>query len=176
MKYFTLQEFEKAVDTITNQIIFVNSLGQWEYHPEREDFLYRYYYAKYIIKAEFEENYDLETDIFSLGFFENIEKEFDKLNLDEKMEIDGNPDFSALVAAVYNKVSYLKDLSLQSSNYSLTDAYLAALVDKLNGFIEDKGVEKAIGVLAQAGDQLLKEENGESNGNKNIRKSKQKAK
>jgi hypothetical protein len=50
---FTLQEFEKAVDTITNQIIFVNSLGQWEYHPEREDFLYRYYYAKYILKAEF---------------------------------------------------------------------------------------------------------------------------
>jgi len=64
MKYFTLQEFEKAVDIITNQIIFINALGQWEYHPEREDFLYKYFYAKYILKVELE--YDLETDIFSL--------------------------------------------------------------------------------------------------------------
>lgn len=174
MKYFTLQEFEKAVDVITNQIIFVNALGQWEYHPEREDFLYRYYYAKYILKAEFEENYDLETDIFSLGFFENIEKEFDKLNLDEKMEIDGNPDFSALVAAVYNKVSYLKDLSIQKSVYSITDVYLGTLLDKLNNWIEDKGIVKAMEVLAQAGEQL--EKDSEDNGNKNIRKSKQKAK
>jgi hypothetical protein len=174
MKYFTLQEFEKAVDVITNQIIFVNALGQWEYHPEREDFLYRYYYAKYILKAEFEENYDLETDIFSLGFFENIEKEFDKLNLDEKMEIDGNPDFSALVAAVYNKVSYLKDLSLQKSVYSITDVYLGTLLDKLNTWIEDKGITKAMEVLAKAGEQL--EKDSEDNGNKNIRKSKQKAK
>ena len=173
MKYFTLQEFEKAVDTITNQIIFVNSLGQWEYHPEREDFLYKYYYAKYILKAEFEENYDLETDIFSLGFFENIEKEFDKLDLDEKMEIDENPDFSALVAAVYNKVSYLKDLSLQKSVYSITDVYLGTLLDKLNAWIEDKGIAKAMEVLAKAGEQL---QEGEDNGNKNIRKSKQKAK
>ena len=173
MKYFTLQEFEKAVDTITNQIIFVNSLGQWEYHPEREDFLYRYYYAKYILKAEFEENYDLETDIFSLGFFENIEKEFDKLNLDEKMEIDGNSDFSALVAAVYNKVSYLKDLSLQKSVYSITDVYLGTLLDKLNTWIEDKGITKAMEVLAKAGEQL---EDGGNNGNKNIRKSKSKTK
>lgn len=174
MKYFTLQEFEKAVDVITNQIIFVNALGQWEYHPEREDFLYRYFYAKYILKAEFEEDYDLETDIFSLGFFENIEREFDKLDLDEKMEIDGNPDFSALVAAVYNKVSYLKDLSLQKSMYSITDVYLGTLLDKLNTWIEDKGIIKAMEVLAQAGEQL--EKDSEDNGNKNIRKSKQKAK
>lgn len=174
MKYFTLQEFEKAVDTITNQIIFVNALGQWEYHPEREDFLYRYYYAKYVLKAKFEENYDLETDIFSLGFFENIEKEFDKLDLNEKMEIDGNPDFSALVAAVYNKVSYLKDLSLQKSVYSITDVYLGTLLDKLNNWIEDKGIAKAMEVLAQAGEQL--EKDSEDNGNKNIRKSKSKTK
>jgi len=171
MKYFTLQEFEKAVDIITNQIIFINALGQWEYHPEREDFLYKYFYAKYILKVELE--YDLETDIFSLGFFEDVDKKFDELDLDEKMEIDGNPDFSALVAAVYSKVGYLKDLSLQKSTYSVTDVYLGTLLDKLNTWIEDKGITKAMEVLAKAGEQL---EDGEDNGNKNLRKSKQKAK
>lgn len=174
MKYFTLQEFEKAVDVIANQIIFVNALGQWEYHPEREEFLYRYFYAKYILKAEFEEDYDLETDIFSLGFFEKVENQLDKLDLDEKMECDSNPDFTSLVNAVYNKVEYLKKLSLQRSNYSITDVYLGALLDKLNNWIEDKGIVKAMEVLAQAGEQL--EKDSEDNGNKNIRKSKSKTK
>lgn len=174
MKYYTLQEFENAVNTIANQIIFVNALGEWEYHPERTDFLLRYFYAKNVLKYDFKSVFDLQTDIFSLGFFEEIEKELDKVvNIDD-YQCNTNYDQSCLKSAVYDKVTYLKELSLQRSNYSLTDAYLAALVDKLNGFIEDKGVEKTLTILAQAGDQLIKE--SDQNGNKNIHKSKQKAK
>lgn len=175
MKNFTLQEFEKLVQIRVNQVIFINALGEWEYHPEREDFLDRYIYAKYILKYEFKQDFELDTDIFSLAFFDEVEKELDEVIKTEDFECNSDYEFDALRSAAYNKIEYLKKLSLQRSNYSISDVYLGSLLEKLNSWIEDNGIVKAMEVLAQAGDQLIEKES-ENNGNKNIRRTKQKAK
>lgn len=79
----SMRDYESIVNKIVNQIIFINALGDYEYHPEREDFLLDYFYLKYFTEYEFSVDYSFEEDIFSLEFYEDLAKEIESAMTEE---------------------------------------------------------------------------------------------
>src|SRR5574344_316228 len=68
----TYREQEQMTDIIVNQVIFTNSLGEVEYHPERLDMLFGYFYMKYFKGYKFDMDYVFSFDIESIKYYEEI--------------------------------------------------------------------------------------------------------
>lgn len=164
----SMRDYESIINNITNQIIFVNALGDYEFHPERKEFLFDYFYLKYFTDYKFEVDYTFDEDIFSLEFYEDLAKEIDTAMTNERycQKFD-DKDFIRIEVAVDDKVDFTKNYLLKKTSFSLTDTYLAELLSKITSWLEDKGIEEFIKVVSETGDEL---------GNKKLQGTKRKAK
>lgn len=165
-----IKNFEKAYNTIVNQIVFTNALGEFEYHPEREYFVLKYVYLKYFKGVNFVNDFDSDTDLFRLDLYEDLCEEMNAY--EDKVE---DMEFGYLVKAAKNKIDYIKERSLKAVTFSATDIYLAELIQKATEAFDNLGLDKLdaeglkgfLDVLAKIGD---------TNGNKKLPRTKQKTK
>lgn len=146
----TYREQEYMINIIVNQVIFTNNLGDVEYHPERLDMLFGYFYAKYFLKMEFENEYDFELDMASLEYYEELKEIVSGI----KIESCDLVEWSNLKTAINSKIEFEKNRYLKRDNYSLTDAYLAGLLNKLTEWIEDKGIDNLMTILSKTGEEI----------------------
>lgn len=146
----TYREQEYMINIIVNQVIFTNNLGEIEYHPERLDMLFGYFYAKYFLNKEFEKEYDFELDMASLEYYEELKE----IVNDIKIESCDLVEWSNIKATINAKIEFEKNRYFKRDNYSLTDAYLAGLLNKFTEWIEDKGIDKLMTVLSKTGEEL----------------------
>lgn len=147
----TFKEQEYMVDVIVNQVIFMNSLGEIEYHPERLDMLFGFFYMKYYNNYEFDETkYNFDFEMGSLEFYEDIKD----IVTNVKVEACDIAEWSSVKNAIRDKIEFKKNSYLKKDNYSLTDAYLAGLLDKFTDWVSDKGIDKLMTVLSKTGDEL----------------------
>lgn len=164
----SMRDYESIVNRVVNQIIFVNALGEYEFHPEREDFLLDYFFLKYFTDYEFSIDYSFDEDIFSLEFYEDLAKEIDEAMTDERYSQKfTDKDFSRIEVAIDDKIEFTKNYLLKKTSYSLTDTYLAELLFKITNWLEDKGIEEFIRVVSETGEEL---------GNKKLPRTKSKTK
>lgn len=164
----SMRDYESIVNKIVNQIIFINALGDYEYHPEREDFLLDYFYLKYFTEYEFSVDYSFEEDIFSLEFYEDLAKEIESAMTEEIYRQKWNDiDFMRIKKVVADKVDFTKNYLLKKTSFSLTDTYLSELISKITEWLEDKGIEEFIKVVSETGEEL---------GNKKLPRTKSKTK
>lgn len=164
----SMRDYESIVNKIVNQIIFVNALGEYEFHPERKYFLLDYFYLKYFANHNFETEYSFDDDIFSLEFYEDLAKEINEAMTEKIFDEKCNDrDFVIIENVVNDKIEFTKNYLLKKTSYSLTDTYLAELLSKITGWLEDKGVEDFIRILSETGDEL---------GNKKLPRTKRKTK
>ena len=170
----TLKEFQDTVNTIVKQVLTYDNFD-YDYHPERLEFLSRYFCIKLYSDYEFKTVYDFDTDMFDMEFYEETEKEIEKYFEENGKDIMFSEEFMWLRQAVEDKIEFLKQQSYKKSNYGLTDVYLAKFLARVESWFDKNGIDKAIDVLAQAGVELS-EKDGAKNGNKNIRTTKRKAK
>ena len=146
----TYKEYETIINTIVGQVIFTNNLGETEYHPERLDMMFRYFYLKFFEKYKFDKEYDFSLDMASMEYYEEL-----KIILDNvKIKPDYIAEWSDVKTSVINKIEFEKQKYFKRDNYSLTDAYLAGLLDKLSDWINDKGIDKLMTVLSKTGDEI----------------------
>lgn len=170
----TLKEFQDVVNIIANQVVTYDNFD-YDYHPERLEFLSRYFCVKLYGNYEFKTAYDFDVDMFDMGFYEETEKEIEKYFEENGKDIMFSEEFMHLRQAAEDKIEFLKEQAYKKSNYSLTDVYLAKFLARIESWFDKNGIDKAIDVLAQAGVELS-EKDGANNGNKNIRTTKRKAK
>lgn len=151
----SMRNYERIFNTIVNQIIFLNVHGEYEYHPERKDFLIKYFYLKYVEEHEFETEYTFDTDLFSLEFFDKLSDEIDAAMTDEVIERKiNNKDFYLLEDVIDSKIEYEKEKSLRKSVYSITDVFLGELASKITNWLEDNGIEQFLEVVSKTGEEL----------------------
>lgn len=170
-----IKNFEKAFNTIVNQIVFTNALGEFEYHPEREYFVLKYVYLKYFKGVNFVNDFDSDTDLFRLDLYEDLDEEMNSYEFDYDHCCFENPEFDYFVCAARNKIEYIKERSLKAVTFSATDIYLAELIQKATEAFDNLGLDKLdaeglkgfLDVLAKIGD---------TNGNKKLPRTKQKTK
>ena len=146
----TYMEQETMTDVIVNQVIFTNSLGDVEYHPERLDMLLGYFYKKHFENYEFEKEYNFSFDIGSMGFYEELKDIVSNIKINPEHLVE----WSSIKTAIINKIEFEKNRYLKRDNYSLTDAYLAGLLNKFTEWIEDKGIDKLMTVLSKTGEEI----------------------
>lgn len=166
-----LKDFDRFVNISVNQIYFINEENEWEYHPEREEFLGDYFFVRYIIeKIDDTNDFQFDTDIFDLGFsaFEELYKKMNEfLKTYDKNE---SKEYLAYRQAVNKKVEYLKNLTLKRNNFSMADVAIAEFVEKINIFLENEGLAKCIEAMSKAGENYdkelstIKSKNGGSSG------------
>lgn len=164
----SMKDYESIIDRITNQIIFVNALGKYEFHPERKEFLLDYFYLKYFTEYEFQVDFSFEEDILSLGFYEELAKEIDTAMTKDMISQKFNDnDFIRIESAVEDKIEFTKNYLLKKTSFGLTDTYLATLISKLNDWLEDNGIAEFLKVVSETGEEL---------GNKKLPRTKRKTK
>lgn len=146
----TYREYEQMINIIVGQVIFTNSLGDTEYHPERLDMLFKYFYLKNFEKYEFEKEYDFNFDMASMEYYEELKPILDGV----KINPEHITEWSNIRTAVIDKIDFEKKKYLKRDNYSLTDAYLAGLLDKITTWIDDKGIEKLMTTLSEVGEEV----------------------
>lgn len=146
----TFKEKEYAIDVIVNQVIFMNAIGEIEYHPERMDMLFGYFYMKYFQDYKFNEEYNFDFDMGSLSYYEDIKDVVSNV----KIEACDIAEWSTLKSNVLDKIEFKKNSYLKKDNYSLTDAYLSGLINKLTEWIDDKGIDKFMTVLSKTGEEI----------------------
>lgn len=148
----TYRDYEQMVDVVVGQVIFTNALGEIEYHPERLDMMLKYYYLKNFENYEFEKEYNFAFDIGSMEYYEELKPILDVVKI--------NPSYisewSDIKNSIINKIEFEKQIYFKRDNYSLTDSYLAALLDKLSTWIDDKGIDKLMTVLSEVGEEVGK--------------------
>jgi len=151
----SMRDFETIYDKIVNQIIFINALGEYEYHPEREDFLLDYFYLKYFENYKFKNEHEFETDLFSLAFYQDLADEMNKAMTEKRYENKTNSvDFLKLKKYVNSKVEFIKNTYFKKNAYGITDVYLGSLVSKITDWLEDKGIEQFLEVVSKTGEEL----------------------
>ena len=146
----TYREQEQMIDIIVNQVIFTNSLGEVEYHPERLDMLFGYFYMKYFKGYKFDKEYDFSFDIGSMEYYEEIKS----IISNRKIAPEDISEWGNIKNAIMDKIEFEKQRYFKRDNYSLTDAYLAGLLDKVTSWIDDKGIDKLMTVLSKTGDEV----------------------
>lgn len=147
---------EKIYNTIVKQVIFMNDMGDIEYHPERLDFLESYFYLKYFTKYEVKD-YDFDVDIISLDFVNDIVEEvYNEKATTLLAHRDYHPIWSSISVAVREKIDFEKNAYFKQNAFSTTDVYLATLIDKLTTWIDENGFEDLIKMMAEAGDKVDK--------------------
>lgn len=147
---------EKIYNTIVKQVIFMNDMGDIEYHPERLDFLESYFYLKYFTKYEVKD-YDFDVDIISLDFVNDIVEEvYNEKATTLLAHRDYHPIWSSISVAVREKIDFEKNVYFKQNAFSTTDVYLATLIDKLTTWIDENGFEDLIKMMAEAGDKVDK--------------------
>lgn len=146
----TYREQEQMTDIIVNQVIFTNSLGEIEYHPERLDMLFGYFYMKYFKDYKFDKEYDFSFDIGSMEYYEEIKSVISN----RKIAPEDISEWGNIKNAIMDKIEFEKQRYFKRDNYSLTDAYLAGLLDKVTSWIDDKGIDKLMTVLSETGDEV----------------------
>lgn len=146
----TYRETEYIINTVVGQTIFINSLGETEYHPERVEPLKRYFYLKYVEEYQFEKEYSFDFDMMTLEFYEELKPILDAVKI--------NPQYigmwSEISSSINSKIEFEKQKFFKRDNYSLTDSYLAGLLDKITTWIDDKGIDKLMTVLSKTGDEI----------------------
>lgn len=146
----TYRETEYIINTVVGQAIFTNSLGETEYHPERVEPLKRYFYLKYVEEYQFEKEYSFDFDMMTLEFYEELKPILDAVKI--------NPQYigmwSEISSSINSKIEFEKQKFFKKDNYSLTDSYLAGLLDKITTWIDDKGIDKLMTVLSKTGDEI----------------------
>lgn len=146
----TYRETEYIINTVVGQTIFTNSLGETEYHPERVEPLKRYFYLKYVEEYQFEKDYSFDFDMMTLEFYEELKPILDAVKI--------NPQYigmwSEISSSINSKIEFEKQKFFKRDNYSLTDSYLAGLLDKITTWIDDKGIDKLMTVLSKTGDEI----------------------
>lgn len=146
----TYREMEYIINTVVGQTIFTNSLGETEYHPERVEPLKRYFYLKYVEEYQFEKEYSFDFDMMTLEFYEELKPILDAVKI--------NPQYigmwSEISSSINSKIEFEKQKFFKRDNYSLTDSYLAGLLDKITTWIDDKGIDKLMTVLSKTGEEI----------------------
>lgn len=146
----TYRETEYIINTVVGQTIFTNSLGETEYHPERVEPLKRYFYLKYVEEYQFEKDYSFDFDMMTLEFYEELKSILDAVKI--------NPQYigmwSEISSSINSKIEFEKQKFFKRDNYSLTDSYLAGLLDKITSWIDDKGIDKLMTVLSKTGEEI----------------------
>lgn len=146
----TYKEMEYIIDTVVGQVISTNALGETQYHPERIEPLKRYFYLKYVVGYQFEKEYSFDFDMMTLEFYEELKPILD----DVKINPQHIAMWSEISTSINLKIEFEKQRFLKRDNYSLTDAYLAGLLDKITSWIDDKGIDKLMTVLSKTGDEV----------------------
>lgn len=146
----TYREQEYMTKIVVGQVIFTNVLGEVEYHPERLDMMLGYFYRKYYDNYQYEQEYDFELEIGTMEFYEELKD----IVTNPKVSSDHLTEWSSIKSAIIDKIEFEKNRFLKRDNYSLTDAYLAGLLDKITDWIDDKGIDKLMTVLSKTGDEL----------------------
>lgn len=146
----TYRDYETIINTVVNQVIFTNTLGDTEYHPERLDMMLKYFYLLYFENHIFEKDYDFSLDIASMEYYEELKPVLDNVKINPEHIVE----WSEIKSSVINKIEYEKQKYFKRDNYSLTDAYLAGLLDKISGWIEDKGIDNLMSVLSKTGEEI----------------------
>lgn len=146
----TYRDYEQMMDIIVGQVIFTNALGETEYHPERLDMLFKYFYLKNFEKHEFEKDYNFAFDIGSMEYYEELKPILDEV----KINPSNIAEWSEIKTSIINKIEFVKQTYLKRDNYSLTDSYLAALIDKLLTWIDNKDIDKLMSVLSEVGEKV----------------------
>lgn len=151
----SMRDYERIYNTVVNQIIFMNTRGEYEYHPEREEILLNYFYLKSFVGYKFKTEYSFDTDLFSLEFYKELANE-----IEEVMTVDviknkfNDSQFVALEDAIKSKIEYEKNLIYKKNDYGLTDVYLANLVSKITDWLEDNGITQFLEVISKTGEEL----------------------
>ena len=148
----TYREYEQMTEIIVGQVIFMNALGEMEYHPERLDMMFKYFYLKNFEKYEFEKEYNFAFDIGSMEYYEELKPILDTV----KIKPEYIAEWSDVKTSVINKIEFEKNRYYKKDNYSLTDAYLAGILNKLTEWIDDKGIDKFMSVLSEVGEEVDK--------------------
>lgn len=146
----TYRDYEQMMDIIVGQVIFTNALGETEYHPERLDMLFKYFYLKNFEKYEFEKDYNFAFDMGSMEYYEELKPILDEV----KINPNNIAEWSEIKTSIINKIEFVKQTYLKRDNYSLTDSYLAALIDKLLTWIDNKDIDKLMAVLSEVGEKV----------------------
>lgn len=149
----TYREYEQMIDIIVGQVIFMNALGEMEYHPERLDMMFRYFYLKNFEKYEFEKEYNFAFDMGSMEYYEELKPILDTV----KIKPEYIAEWSDVKTSVISKIEFEKNKYFKRDNYSLTDSYLASLLDKFSDWINDKGIDKLMTALSEVGDGVGKQ-------------------
>lgn len=146
----TYREYEQMTEIIVGQVIFMNALGEMEYHPERLDMMFKYFYLKNFEKYEFEKEYNFAFDIGSMEYYDELKPILDTV----KIKPEYIAEWSDVKTSVINKIEFEKNRYYKKDNYSLTDAYLAGILNKLTEWIDDKGIDKFMSVLSEVGEEV----------------------
>lgn len=149
-----LKDIEYIINTMVNQIIFENAIGEVEYHPEREMFLTKYFFMKYAIGYNFNNDFDCNNDMFGLEFYQDMYDEMESQYDSDKYDYALSKFEYLILDSVYKKVEFKKSMCLKNSHFGLTDVCLADLISKVSDVLDKEGIQQFLDVINKTGEEL----------------------
>ncbi len=135
------------VDAVVNEVIKKTDFGEVEYHPE-----YRAFYYMAVVLTNYTD-YTLDENLSDSELFDDVSKTFIEIEPElPKRELE------MIAKLIDEKVEYNKILFANKTAYSMTDASLAYLVEKIIDVLDEFADADIADVLKKI-DSLTKDKN-----------------